>query len=431
MRAFLALGSNLNRRLENLERAARELGVVQRASPIFETPALVPPGAPAEWHVPYLNAVVEVEWQGSARELFIFIKKIEERMGREQGPRWSPRSIDLDLLWFDGQRYEDADLKIPHPEMTKRSFVLDPLKHLDPLLLVDGKNVLSWSREKKQVSPVWMGVMNLTPDSFSDGGGLSYREILEARIQEWHQAGVPIFDLGAESTRPGATPISAETEWARLETALELLQPLRRQLFRPLISVDTRHASVARLALEQGADIINDVSGLADPEMLRVLQESECQYVLMHSLSVPADGKRVLAADVNPVEAVKAWAFEHLDKIEQAGVDRRRLIFDPGIGFGKTPYQSVELLKGIDSFFDLGVRLLIGHSRKSFLNLWSRKEAKDRDLETIGVSLQLARRGVDFLRVHDPIGHQRTFRAYQELEEVSRSSSANISTGEA
>jgi dihydropteroate synthase len=213
-----------------------------------------------------------------------------------------------------------------------------------------------------------------------------------------------------------AIPLQSREEWARLrQPLLEMHESFRERFFKPLVSIDTRHAETARLALENGADWINDVSGLTDPQMISVLQNSACDYVLMHSLTVPADLKAVIAPDLDVVEEVKSWAERKLGELAKAGVDLNRVILDPGVGFGKTPQQSITLLKRIDEFFDLPVRLLVGHSRKGFLRTWTDAQAPGRDPETLGVSLRLAERGVDILRVHEPEAQMRAFHAFREV----------------
>lgn len=150
MKCFVGLGSNLAERRENLEAAARLLRVdcrSLRASPIVETPALVPDGAPPDWQIPFLNAVVEFDWSGTPQELLQFLKSIESRLGRTAAPRWAPRVIDLDILTFGDHRMSSKDLEIPHPEMRNRPFVLAPLKHLSPDTDVGGgETVLRQSR---------------------------------------------------------------------------------------------------------------------------------------------------------------------------------------------------------------------------------------------------------------------------------------------
>jgi len=411
-KCYIGLGSNLGDRPDNLEQAARRLRRFSPvlASPVYETAALVPPGAPASWNIPYLNAVVECEWSGSASELLQVLKGIEKDMGRKPAEKWAPRLIDLDIL-LCGLETTDADnLKIPHPGMWDRAFVLDPLKDLAPGLKIPGQSetVLSRARKLAGHAPLWMGILNLTPDSFSDGGSLADIETFGKTADEFTAVGADILDLGAESTRPGAAEVTAEEEWVRLKPALAHLRARDgEKIFRPRISIDTRRAVVAEKALAAGADWINDVSGLSDPAMISLLKESGCDYVLMHSLSVPADKNITLPPDCDPVAEVKLWAEKKIRMLADAGVNPEKIIFDPGIGFGKTAEQSRALLSRIEEFQSLPVRLMVGHSRKSFLG----GSVKDRDAESIRISLDLARRGVDILRIHEPAQHIRAFRA--------------------
>jgi dihydropteroate synthase len=162
--------------------------------------------------------------------------------------------------------------------------------------------------------------------------------------------------------------------------------------------------------LEHGVDCINDVSGLADPGMLDVLQASSCDYVLMHSLRVPADPHLTLPADCDPVFDLKSWLSSKLALIEANGIDLSRIIFDPGIGFGKTAAQSISILRRMDEFADIPVRLMVGHSRKSFLNSVGEMDIKRRDAATLMISLDLASKGVDILRVHDVDNHLSAFK---------------------
>jgi 2-amino-4-hydroxy-6-hydroxymethyldihydropteridine diphosphokinase/dihydropteroate synthase len=398
VKSYIALGSNLGDRRANLERAAQHLSVL-RASPILETSALVLPGSPPEWRsLAFYNAVIEIAWSGSPRELLKRLKQIENEMGRVPGARWAPRLIDLDILTFGELSLKEADLEIPHPEINNRAFVLMALKHLA------GADRLRAARALKQNHPLVMGIINLTPDSFSDGGeGWPALDI-------WDQELVSILDLGAESTRPGATSVSAQSEWRRLQPALEKLQErYSGQIFRPWVSVDTYHPETAERAIACGADMINDVSGLRDEKMLACLAGSSAQYVLMHSLTIPADPKQTLASNGDVVAQIYAWARQRLRQLDAAGVDLSRVLFDPGIGFGKTPLQSEILVREIERFMELPVRILVGHSRKSFLG---ERPAPERDPETLGLSLQMVDKGVDVIRVHAADLHRRVLRRY-------------------
>jgi dihydropteroate synthase len=253
--------------------------------------------------------------------------------------------------------------------------------------------------------PALVGILNVTPDSFSDGGMLGHKAFLHA--QALAEAGADILDIGAESTRPGALPIAPDDEWARLEPVLASIHAQRwRQTVR--LSIDTRHPETALRAIAHfGVDIINDVSGAADSAMLHALREHHCEIVLMHALSIPANPEMTLPADTDPIAAILAWKEAVLKRTDMHGVHAERIIFDPGIGFGKTKLQSLMLSLRAAELVASGGRWLFGHSRKSFLTLFTDAEAARRDDLTLAFSAQLAHAGVDYLRVHDVASHRR------------------------
>jgi dihydropteroate synthase len=258
-----------------------------------------------------------------------------------------------------------------------------------------------------------MGIVNLPPDSFSDGGELASWRSLEARLDRMWEAGAQIIDLGAESTRPGATPLTAAEEIERLVPMLErVLEKFRSQRLRPLISVDTYHAETARRALEGGVDIINDVGGLTAPAMLELAATHRADWVAMHNVTLPADPRHTLPPDADVGAAVERWLEDQLTVWTRAGLSLDRILFDPGIGFGKNPLQSLALLRDIRRFHKYGLRCLVGHSRKSFMQSLGTRDTRERDLATIGASLQLCRQGVDVLRVHDVELHAAAYRGW-------------------
>jgi dihydropteroate synthase len=254
--------------------------------------------------------------------------------------------------------------------------------------------------------PAIMGIVNVTPDSFSGDGVMAPAALAHANALM--EAGADILDIGAESTRPGATPLSAEEEWTRLEPVLEALAkaPWRKKI---RLSVDTRHADTAARALVLGVEIINDVGGLRDAAMRAVLGASRCDIVVMHALSIPADPSITLSENVDMLEVMRAWQQEIIARAAQTGIAPERLIFDPGIGFGKTAAQSLSLVEHACEIKALGMRWLYGHSRKSFLKLFTDAPAEERDALTLQFSAQLARSGIDILRVHDVAGHAQLF----------------------
>ena len=210
--------------------------------------------------------------------------------------------------------------------------------------------------------PALVGIVNITPDSFSGDGALG--DAAYARAESLVQAGATILDLGAESTRPGATPVSAAVEWARLQPLLQQLQaaPWRKNI---KMSVDTRHAETAAHALALGADMINDVSGLSDLAMQDVIRQHGCDCIVMHALTVPANPSVTLPKHADAVSEILRWKQETLARASKAGVDPATLIFDPGIGFGKRAEQSLALMLNAATLVNSGGRWLFGHSRKS------------------------------------------------------------------
>ncbi|AEH37243.1 dihydropteroate synthase [Halopiger xanaduensis] len=239
-----------------------------------------------------------------------------------------------------------------------------------------------------------MGILNVTPDSFHDGGEYDAVEDAVARAEAMVEAGADVLDVGGESTRPGADPVSTEEEIDRVVPVLERVRD-----FDIPISIDTRKAAVADAALEAGADIINDVSGLEDPEMRFVAADHDAGLIVMHSINAPVvPGQEVTYDDV--VEDVIDQLSERVLLAEKAGVDRENIVVDPGIGFGKSARESFEILDRLEEFRALGCPVLFGHSHKSmFEHVGS--EAGDCLDATVAASALAADRGADLVRVHD------------------------------
>jgi 2-amino-4-hydroxy-6-hydroxymethyldihydropteridine diphosphokinase / dihydropteroate synthase len=423
MDVYLGLGSNQGDRRANLSRALSLLpahGVsVTRVSPVVESPAMLPDDAPADWNQPFLNLVAQCETTASPEEVLGALKQIEHELGRVDRGRWAPRPIDLDILLWGRETFATDMLRVPHPGIAERAFVLTPLAALAPRLTIPGlgrRTVLEIARDSGHHLPLWMGIVNLTPDSFSDGGDLADDASIDARVDALFATGAQFIDLGAESTRPGATPLTADEEWARLAPTLErLLDRYRGSLLRPRISIDTYHLGTARRAVALGVDVINDVSGLTHPAMMELATSGTADWVAMHNLGVPADKTRVLPPDQDPTDAVEQWLEERLVEWARAGLDLARVIFDPGVGFGKNALQSLRLLRSVQRFQRYGVRLLVGHSRKSFMHHVAPASREERDLFTVGASLKLCAEGVDILRVHNVAAHSAAYRGWSHV----------------
>lgn len=243
-----------------------------------------------------------------------------------------------------------------------------------------------------------MGVLNITPDSFSDGG--DYNNLEEALQRAWAlvEAGADILDIGGQSTRPGAKQISLEEE---LERVIPIIKRIRKNLNIP-ISVDTTRAEIAQQAVRAGADIVNDISGgTFDGDMLTTVAELEVPIILMHIRGTPETMQHKIDYE-DLVGEIIAVLRERLAAAEKAGIARSRLLIDPGIGFGKTAAQNIELLRQLHQFQRLGVPILVGTSRKSFIGkIINQDDPKQRVWGTASTCCAAISQGADILRVHD------------------------------
>lgn len=258
-----------------------------------------------------------------------------------------------------------------------------------------------------------MGILNLTEDSFFAGSRVTVSSCV-ARALSMVEEGADILDLGAESTRPGAVPVPEEEEMARLVPAL---RAIRERLPEVVLSVDTTKASVARACVAAGADLVNDISGLAfDPDLASVVGELGVPLVLMHIQGTPETMQtdpryENLAAEIN------AYFEERLSRSEAAGIPRDRIILDPGIGFGKTTAHNMALLHHPEFFRSFGRPLLVGHSRKSsFGKILRLPNPEDRLESTLAVTALCAWQGVEILRVHDVRENVRVVRTIEAVK---------------
>ncbi len=259
--------------------------------------------------------------------------------------------------------------------------------------------ILHW-----QERPLVMGVLNVTPDSFSDGGQYLDPEAALDRALELEAEGADILDLGGESTRPGADPISAEVELARI---LPVLQRVRDRLKIPL-SVDTWKAAVAAAALEEGAEIVNDVSaGRWDPQLWPTVVQHRAGYVLMHALDHPV-AMQIAPHYDDPAAEIVDFLAKFLARAEENGLALESIVCDPGFGFGKTLSHNLALLRDLEAFRPLRRPMLVGLSRKSFLKLIGGSATLEITNEM--AHLWAAARGAAIWRVHDVPAALRTAR---------------------
>jgi len=254
-----------------------------------------------------------------------------------------------------------------------------------------------------------MGILNVTPDSFHDGGEFNRVEDAVERAERMVADGADVLDVGGESTRPGADEIPVEEEIERVVPVIEAIRGLD-----AMVSVDTRKAAVAEAALSAGADIVNDVSGLDDPEMRFVAADHDAPLVVTHSIDAPVVPDRDVAYD-DVVEDVITQLRERVLLAEKAGLDREQIVVDPGLGFGKTAAESLELLARTDELHALDCPVLIGHSRKSMFER-AGYEHGDRLDPTIAATALAAERGADIVRVHDVAENVAAVRVHGALD---------------
>lgn len=245
--------------------------------------------------------------------------------------------------------------------------------------------------------PVLMGIINVTPDSFSDGGCFFDTQAAIDQALRLVEAGAGILDIGGESTRPYSTPVTADDERRRV---IPVIEAVREQVEIP-ISIDTSKASVARDAIAAGVEIINDVTGLAgDDRMMQLAVESGVGVCAMHMQGTPQTMQDA-PAYVDVVADIRRYLAERRDSLLAAGLERTRICLDPGIGFGKTHQHNLTLLANCHRFHDLGCPLLVGHSRKGFIGKVLADKEADLTAATLGISVALALQGVQVIRVHD------------------------------
>lgn len=253
-----------------------------------------------------------------------------------------------------------------------------------------------------------MGILNVTPDSFSDGGRSAQVDDALVNARRLVEEGADILDIGGESTRPGHTPISAEEEWARIAPVLEALAP---EIAVP-VSVDTYKASVAERALKAGAHIVNDIWGFAfDPDMARVVADHAAAAVIMHNRLQVEEGIDIIADMLD-------FFARALDKADAAGVSRERLVLDPGVGFGKTFQQNLAAVCRLGELRVLGLPLLLGTSRKSLIGKVIDTTPAQRLPGTIASNVIGIMTGVEIIRVHDVAEHVQAARVAEAIRDV-------------
>lgn len=259
-----------------------------------------------------------------------------------------------------------------------------------------------------RAEPVIMGILNVTPDSFSDGGRHTTLEAAEAQALRMLAERAAVIDIGGESTRPGATPVSAAEELARV---IPVIRHLSGQMDAPL-SIDTVKASVARAAIDAGAVIINDVTGMTgDPEMAATVADTGAAIVITYHRGTADEA-------VDAVADMRAFFDRAFETAARHGIPKERIWLDPGVGFAKTVQQNLDVIAGLETLAAYGCPVLVGLSRKSFIGHVTGRAVNDRLAGTLTAHLMALQRGARVLRVHDVAEHTDMLRLYQAIEGV-------------
>lgn len=278
---------------------------------------------------------------------------------------------------------------------------------------------LPWAVSPPGAGPLLMGIINVTPDSFADGGEFFHFDQALAQARALAAAGADLLDIGGESTRPFADPVPLDEE---LRRTIPLIRAVRAEIPLP-ISIDTYKAPVAQAALEAGAHIINDISALRfDPHMVHLVRETRAPVILMHMQGTPRD------MQTNPRYAdllgeIKAFLDERLRFALENGLSQDRIVLDPGIGFGKTFAHNLEILNNLEVFLDLGCPLLVGPSRKAFLgHLLGGLPPPQRDVGTLAALALAALKGASILRVHNVAFARQFFQVFHAIRRATPAS---------
>lgn len=434
--AYIALGSNLGDRVAWIEMACNKMserGIkIKRTSGLWETEPMY-----VLDQNNFLNGACEVETTLQPLALLDELQAIENEMGRKKIVDKGPRNIDLDILLYGNEVVDHPRLQVPHPGMLEREFVLKPLAELIPGQPLNPKSPWKFTQDylnalppsptplstitplNPSIPPLHalktnrqthvMVILNMTPDSFSDGGeNCNDGEFIRDKSSQIIADGATIIDVGGQSTAPGAPEVSPEVEVSRVLPTIQGIKDGNSPK-NVAISIDTYRASVARAAVEAGADIINDVSsGQQDPDMLSTMAQLGKTVCLMHMRGTPATMNTL--TNYEPEGLIPTIAKELLERVaeaEAAGIRRWRIILDPGIGFAKTQDQNLEILRRMDELRDWpglrGLPWLIGTSRKKFIgNVTGVKIPRERDWGTAATVTAAIQGGADIVRVHSP-----------------------------
>jgi dihydropteroate synthase len=251
-------------------------------------------------------------------------------------------------------------------------------------------------------TPLIMGILNITPDSFYEKSRYLNPEEAILRAKKMIKEGADIIDIGGESTRPGAIPLSEKEEINRIIPIVENLK----NTVKKTISIDTTKPKVAQIAIENGVSLINDISGMQNPEMIEIAKTYKVDICVMHMQKKPQNMQENPYYEKGIISELLYWFDRKIENLISLGIDESKIIIDPGIGFGKTVNDNIEILKNIKKFKSFNKRLLIGVSRKSFMSKILNKKTDDLLAATLAINYILINNGVDIIRVHDVKEHK-------------------------
>lgn len=329
---YISIGSNMGNRFSHLQKAAQLLKERYfknlKSSIILETKAILPNDAPPGWDRPFLNMVVYGSCSSSPEELLKGLKQIECDIGRLQVyEKWAPRVIDLDILLWDDLTLDTPYLKIPHPELINRPFLLHLMAMLSPMAVVNktfgtiNPNIKDCFLRSFTLSPELVGIVNITPDSFSDGG--LYYDADQATKQALRllSDGASIVELGAQSTRPGSSIQTPKAEYERLKPVLDDLNQYMK-VGDIKVSIDSFWPDVILNVLEHYNIVwVNDQKGDLDDNTLKAIASSGCGIVIMHSLSIPPHRDNIIPSDIDPIDNINNWAERNINRLLALGFD--------------------------------------------------------------------------------------------------------------
>lgn len=419
MQYIIGIGTNIGFTLENIHlaidalEALPNIRVIRKAS-LYSSKALLKEGAPKDWDIIFLNTAVKISTTLNPQELLIILKNIEKNIGRDlNAPIWSPRIIDLDILAAEDLILEADNLSIPHKELLNRNFALAPLLELSKNWHHPKKIDIDLSLRLKELDPIEklkqslsntmrMGIVNLSDQSFSDGYFDNDKRKLN--LEELIDNGAEIIDIGAESTKPDAKPISINEEFQRLDTFLEYIKSSLTNLkYKPLLSIDTRKLEVMQQILEKHHDIIwmiNDVECNNIEQKAKLIAKYNKKYVITHNLGI-IDRNQYIDRD-NAIDAVCKYIEQKKNILLNYDLAKENIFFDVGFGFGKKTDTAKYLLENIIKIKErLNLKALIGHSRKpSVLGLTKDSDLNTLDKATRELSRKLEKLNIEIIRIH-------------------------------